>query len=293
LPCFFIGLLALFPICSADADDRWISESTALQTKILKKNSGKVPFPFEDFDRFKVGYENLKVLIPNGRSLQKKSTDLKHPRIINAMGEEIFLGYSPKSKSVEIISLNETELRFDFYEVKNYESGKTLIPTRANTALCFSCHQHEGPIFSRFPWSEAAHPGGQLMDKVVEKYPGVQKYHGAYLVAPYYSSSFQAAPAKIDIAIRHANQRLQTLKACAAICKNDYACKKVVMKALLEKMAGPENPKTVEELKKYVIPVWPSDGFQYASSILPSRKPFDGSFGKNGSIERIYDRSGG
>jgi len=109
-------LLAL-PL-SAPAGAETVSESTALVTEILNKNNGEIPYPFERFQDFAGKTEFLNAFIPDGRSLQKNSTDFSDPRIINAMGSRLFIGYSPRAKKIEIISRDKKTTSLISYSLK-------------------------------------------------------------------------------------------------------------------------------------------------------------------------------
>jgi hypothetical protein len=113
------------------------------------------------------------VLIPLGRSLQRVAASpnfFAHPRIVAAVTEEgsggqalrdrLFLGYQDAQGVIEVISYNEVLGRFEFQIVKNYREGAQPQVFQGRRAICLSCHQNHGPIFSRQVWSETnANPG--------------------------------------------------------------------------------------------------------------------------------------
>ena len=118
------------------------------------------------------GYGALKrVLIPLGRSLQRNAAApefFRSPRVVVAVDTEplserdppyflkdrLFLGYQERAKSIEVISFNDSAGRFEFQVVTGYEAGATPEVRYARRALCTSCHQNGGPIFSEAGWDE-------------------------------------------------------------------------------------------------------------------------------------------
>lgn len=148
----------------------------------------KVPYPFSKLLSYLEQYaEPVGILIPLGRSLQKKSgypEPFKDPRRVVAfrrffpvlledlstpssavlqipssiveldIGRRLFLGYVEKAEQIEVISLLPGESEFDFQLVENYRAGLNPVVKTADKAFCRSCHQHGGPIFSPIPWDE-------------------------------------------------------------------------------------------------------------------------------------------
>ena len=143
-----------------------------------------VPYPFSDvLDRldYAVGIRgadeksSLKsALIPFSRCLNRNLTDpdqLVSPRMVVAVDTEpsvvpeerpvfiknrVFLGHQPKADTIEVISFNEHAGRFEFQVVSNYREGEVPKVEYAKRALCMSCHQSGGPIFSSAPWGETS-----------------------------------------------------------------------------------------------------------------------------------------
>ena len=140
----------------------------------------EVPFPFTELikaiEARLANEENARarvkqVLIPLGRSLQRHAAApdyFKYPRVVVAVDSEsanpddpllkdrLFLGYQEKANLIEVISYNEQYGRFEFQVVRNYGRGTEPKVFYAERAICLSCHQNGGPIFSRAAWSETA-----------------------------------------------------------------------------------------------------------------------------------------
>lgn len=137
-----------------------------------------IPFPFTELVERIRGVVNdesdrrdavKQVLIPLGRSLQRHAAAphyFKYPRVVLAVDGEsahqdalllkdrLFLGYQERANIIEVISYNNAAGRFEFQIVRNY--GPDLKPEVFYTrrAVCMSCHQNGGPIFSTAAWSE-------------------------------------------------------------------------------------------------------------------------------------------
>lgn len=134
----------------------------------------QVPFPFSALvariERELAAPAGVKrVLIPMGRSLQRSAATpefFKFPRAVLAVDGEpavharmllkdrLYFGYQEKANIVEVISYNEAAGRFEFQLVKDYRKDGARTVSYANRALCTTCHQGAGPIFSRPLWDE-------------------------------------------------------------------------------------------------------------------------------------------
>ncbi len=134
-----------------------------------------VPFPFSALvariERELAAPSGVKrVLIPMGRSLQRSVAApdfFKFPRAVLAVDGEpaaharlllkdrLYLGYQEKAGIIEVISYNESAGRFEFQLVKDYRADGARQVLYANRALCTTCHQSAGPIFSRPLWDES------------------------------------------------------------------------------------------------------------------------------------------
>lgn len=106
------------------------------------------------------------ILLPLGRSLQRVAASpdfFAHPRVVAAVVDDgngrllrdrLYLGYQDQAGVIEVISYNETLGRFEFQVVRNYQAGQTPQVSYARRAVCVSCHQNHGPMFSRQLWLE-------------------------------------------------------------------------------------------------------------------------------------------
>lgn len=160
----------------------------------MKEGRQVVPFPFE---KLISGFEaaagcerrpacTRAILLPLGRSLQRVAASpdfFAHPRVVVAVVEDgagrllrdrLYLGYQDKAGVIEVISYNETLGRFEFQVVRNYQAGQVPQVSYARRAVCVSCHQNQGPIFSRQVWLETnANP--QIASRLAEH---ASTFHG-------------------------------------------------------------------------------------------------------------------
>ncbi len=146
----------------------------------LFKSGGKyeLPWPFERLsavvESANGGVRPRAVLIPMGRSLQRLAADPDYfasPRVVvgvdaagakaaRTLKDRLFIGYQPKSTSMEVISYNETAGRFEFQVVSNYTGARRPVVEYADRELCTGCHQGQAPIFPIAQWNETnANPG--------------------------------------------------------------------------------------------------------------------------------------
>lgn len=134
--------------------------------------SHDLPWPFERLsaaiEKQNGGVRPRAVLIPLGRSLQRLAADPDYfasPRVVagvdaagakaeRTLKDRLFIGYQPKSASMEVISYNEAAGRFEFQVVSNYTGARKPLVEYADRSLCTSCHQGHGPIFPIAQWNE-------------------------------------------------------------------------------------------------------------------------------------------
>jgi len=160
----------------------------------------RIPFPFAELlrhvgEQLEAGKETgiRSVLIPFGRSLQRNAAAdefFRYPRVVAAvvgepattqdsagmlLKDRLYIGYHEKAGELEIISYNEAAGRFEFQIVKDYRAGGRRRLLYANRRMCLTCHQNQGPIFSRPPWDETnANPAlQQLLRAQRKEYYGV------------------------------------------------------------------------------------------------------------------------
>lgn len=141
----------------------------------------RVPYPFSalveriqrELTQTEYGGGTRVAMIPLGRSLQRSAAApdfFKHPRRVFAVTGEpktgerspglllkdrLYLGYVETTNTIEVISYNEAAGRFEFQLVKDYRADAEPKVFYANRAICISCHQNHGPIFSKAVWSES------------------------------------------------------------------------------------------------------------------------------------------
>lgn len=186
-------------------------------------------------------------LIPLGRSLQREAAApdyFRSPRIVVAVTGEpdsgsgplgvrlmnrLFLGYQPRSDSVEIISYNDAAARFEFQVVHGYGSGRAPAAVYARRALCVSCHQNAAPIFPDASWGETTADA-----QVARQLQALgQRFHGVP-VAP-----GDRAVVAIDIATDEANllpvyQRLWSQGCMSRDAREIGACRAGALLAMVQ-----------------------------------------------------------
>ena len=137
-----------------------------------------VPYPFTELQRViaaRLGRTPetafKRTLIPIGRSLQRFAAEpdfFAAPRIIVAVDQDaangtdnapllrdrLFIGFQPRSQTIEVISYNEAAGRFEFQLVHDYGPDRTPQVLYAERRICTQCHQNQAPIFSRPLWNE-------------------------------------------------------------------------------------------------------------------------------------------
>ena len=157
-----------FSIGSKVADNK--PTTTLFDQLIAKSPEGKVPYPFSKLLAYLSQYADpVPILIPLSRSQQRHDASFQDPRRVvgfrffqgNAakideldLHARLFLGYTEKSKQIEIMSLATGRTVFDFQLIDNYTADGKLTARHANKKTCLSCHQHGGPIFTPRPWAE-------------------------------------------------------------------------------------------------------------------------------------------
>jgi cytochrome c553 len=157
--------------------DRAASGTSLFELLIRRNDSVDIPFPFE---RLIAQLESTAgcrpadactraLLIPLGRSLQRVAGGpdyFVHPRAVVAfvgdvgtsvqVRDRLYLGYQEQANQLEVISYNEALARFEFQVVSDYRAGGRPVLRQAARRMCISCHQNQGPIFSRQVWSETS-----------------------------------------------------------------------------------------------------------------------------------------
>jgi hypothetical protein len=262
-------------------------------------NNGTIPYPFSNLLDSFGPVLNLRetghvLFVPKGRSLVKEFANFHDPRIIinvfdrqidaaNKLGfqaGDLYIGYAPNHKALEIISYNPAKPGFDFFVVENYQQGQTPKIVN-NPALCLSCHQNEGPIFPRSPWHETLGttadldeksdlfdvPGSQIMDLVRKANPERKEIEGISLDE--HRISFPNDVINFDREVRNSNVKLAKIKACEVLCpdKSDSQCaKELVLNAFSNDPQYASSPffKNAENNLKNI---------DFKSSVIPDREP--------------------
>lgn len=213
-------------------------EETAFE-RIVSRNCGKVPYPIEEigaglrveghiFSHGDMGDGVDFFRIPYGRSLVREHTNLRRPRYLTQFSylnqvtggflPLLYLGYTPSTAQIEIISWSDLKSRYEFYVVENYhqESGQIVHPDRGT---CITCHQNGGPIFSRAPWTEIE-GASRLNFALSENTPGAPK------------ASAKPGPLAYDSRVRQSAWALKMFDVCKSICETAQ-CKSDFMAALI------------------------------------------------------------
>lgn len=286
-----------------------------------KLNGGKIPYPFSKLlDSFGTGVrqEGNILLVPEGRSLVKESADFHNPRIIvepvsrgdavlynqekgryiserdewtknrkkiNEMGivdGEVYIGFAPNHKALEVISYNPKKPGYDFFVVEDYEEGKKP-KIVSNPSLCLSCHQNEAPIFSRFPWHEVMGASAdrenlrdlffsqntRIMNDIRAANPERDSIEGIDLEKKNKERFSGLQVSNFDTLVRSSNSLLLGNRVCAAICadKDSIECQKNLIKiAMSEKKDFKSSPYFQNMIKNL-------DSVEMKSSVIPNRNP--------------------
>ncbi len=203
------------------------------------------------------------MFVPQGRSLQKGSTDLKDPRVLfgmppafqitksdgtvatfkNPLSKELFVGYSPRARTLEVLSYNREKGISDFYKVENYPGPSLKVNSHTGEDTCLKCHQAGGPIFPRAPWSETS-SSLSVTKALCEKNGGKPYYQGIRFadkcsptpspVDPRASQEGRLAATAFDIDVRLSSRVLQARNACRTMCGDDLACRKLLIRSALK-----------------------------------------------------------
>lgn len=241
------------------------------------------------------------LLVPDSRSLQREHSNYDLPRSlfeisprhpVNGGDSTTFVGYAPEAQQIELISWNSQLGRYEFSIIDGFGPGKKPQLKRADRNFCMTCHQHGGPIFSRFPWAEtsqaarAINPLRNKLESHINRETGLPKTERAKDIAEFskeYQSNKNSSAFTIDSLVRNAANRLQFARMCREVCKKeDQECQEALLKSALLGGTFPSAVSTEgdtlrkEVQKRYgeaLTRNWPSDLFAYPSSILLDRDP--------------------
>jgi hypothetical protein len=269
---------------------------------LIALNGGVIPYPFENLvkllDDNTLG-ARASGFIPDGRSLQRFETDFESPRVLLSHSEHYigkpehvkdaenlndlltrmpssrtFLGYTPKANTIEVFSYNETLGRYEVQLIKNYGPGLTPRIEYTSRALCFSCHQNEGPIFPAFKWLET--------DDRKEIATRLNGSHSFGLRKDDQFISTKGAPTgnvlELDRAVRNAQYLLDFQKVWVNGCGDDpklgAECRKLLLQIMLSDPRGREKPKALlERLDSVMKSTWPSKTVFLGDSEIRDRDP--------------------
>lgn len=189
----FLALLAATHIAAAAPlrECALTGKEQNILERVITRRCGKIPYPIEALGEalraekniFTPGAndptatDNLKrdpdyIRIPMGRSLARGKTNLEHPRYVSEFSyiddmihlPLLYIGYTPVDQQLELIVWSDRESHYDFLIVENYAHAPRLV--RPQRATCTLCHQNEGPIFPRAPWSEIETNSRKLAEKM-------------------------------------------------------------------------------------------------------------------------------
>ncbi len=212
-------------------------------------------------------------MAPESRSLQKAKVNFESPRIVYAQAQsKMFLAYASNAKQAEAIVWNPEKSKYEFFILSNFEPGSTnknLKVTRQDGNTCISCHQNEGPIWSRDPWDEY---NPFAFEKRSQK--KITPFEG------FNSTNAIASPSLIDGVVRRAAKKLQLGNVCKNICGIDDQCKAELL--LISLRREPVSDSFIQML----VQKWPKNGFGYASSVLPNIN-FDQNGDKYATVSKV------
>ena len=264
----------------------------------------EIPFPFESLlasieSHLDPEESPSRVLIPLGRSLQREAAAphyFRFPRVVVAIDTEprhqpgyvdvflkslLFLGYQEKSNTIEVISYNDEAARFEFQVVSDYGIGLTPNVAYAERAVCTSCHQNGGPIFSEVPWSET---DGSLPVSMM-----IEAFHPEYYDKPLFSRGTHTAWA-VDYATDRANYfasyQLLWKQGCGhetPLRETSVRCRAAVLEAIIkhrlngawfvDSSAETFQSGVVDNISTRWNDLWPG-GIYVPTANIPDRNPF-------------------
>jgi hypothetical protein len=71
------------------------------------------------------------------------------------MKDRLYLGYQPRTNSVETISYNEAAGRFEYQIISDYREGGSPRVEYIDRGLCLACHHNHALIYAERPWAES------------------------------------------------------------------------------------------------------------------------------------------
>jgi hypothetical protein len=309
----FFVYVRFVPLSSDVASRAISGETQKLRTLtefelFIEKRGGRVSYPYEALvnslkqnatpEEFGPSGFSSHTLIPTGRSLQKSKTDFSDPRIVSIFASfssqegidlrkidrlhdasephgppPLYVGYAPKAEQLEVISWEPIRRRYEFIVISDFAQNKVPKVKRADRALCMSCHQHGGPIFTPAPWGEVFNASQEFQRRLNESIAGKQ----VVVALPAHSILDGAS---IDPFVREGSRRLQQVKVCQEACGSNLDCRKwTALAAITKTRLKAVDPAALLEIEKklqgFIQATWPTDGFSYPSSVLPDRNPLE------------------
>jgi hypothetical protein len=288
----FMALMCLFPM-STFAEDVFTELYEQLPDETYQTYPEFIDALIGRNSKTDQGPRVAQALNVSSRALPQDYVSLELPRVIQAIDlpdrpfPQLFIGYTPGADELEIISWNETEQKFDFLIVSDFTptKGQGIRPkqvatvTKQDDSKCVLCHQHGGPIFSHFPWSESI---DQTVDfggvrhaeefKNVEDLSEREQYLRDFAG---YSDILDSAPFNIDVSVRSAATGMQALRVCPLLCQEgDQACRnkmEFLSKNLIRRAGTNQEKNIVDFIERHFASKISGLDFAYPSSVLLNR----------------------
>lgn len=273
----------------------------------LMAQADGIPWPFEKLvDQLALqhpqGAPPLALMIPFGRSLLKGQADFERPRVLVATdfhGEntpaslalaprgQVFLGFTEGADEIEVLSYNEAAGRFEFQLIQEYRADGVPKLVYAQRAVCLSCHQGGGPIFSERPWNETnAHPA--ISARIAAAQPrATPHYLGHPAAVPL------ATPERYD-ELTDVGMFLPVLqRVWIAGCGVDGSdCRRQMLHEALRFAWDPgayrEDHPDAERLRQLQAAQWPAQGIPVPDGDLRNRDPLEQQRGVLGALRGVF-----
>jgi hypothetical protein len=273
----------------------------------LMAQADGIPWPFEKLVaqlavHHPQGEPPLSLMIPFGRSLLKGQADFERPRVLVATdfhGEntpaslalaprgQVFLGFTEGADEIEVLSYNEAAGRFEFQLIQDYRADGVPKLVYAQRAVCLSCHQGGGPIFSERPWNETnAHPA------IAERIAAAQAGEAAhYLGHP--AAVPLAAPERYD-ELTDVGMFLPVLQRVwiAGCGVEGVDCRRQLLHEALRFAWDPgayrEDHPDAERLRQLQAAQWPAQGIAVPDGDLRNRDPLEKHRGVLGQLRGLF-----
>lgn len=215
--------------------------------------------------------------VPNPHAAKEPDWEkkLEDYQKMGMFSSDLYIGFAPEHKALEVISYNPKKPGFDFFVVENYEEGK-IPKVVSNPALCLGCHQNEAPIFSRFPWTEMSGEKSRekidfmkdenpIIERIIKANPDRHSIEGITLDPKRFKIS---SVALFDTLVRSSNIQITDLKSCEVLCgkNSDIECKQAL---LLESLTT----KNFRRHKFFKNTLSDLEKIDLKSSMIPNRDP--------------------